>query len=73
MKRKERWLALIRTDEANDREVEFGEPKTAAVLIPTDELDRVLEWYVAMSAEGQLPMLPRDFELTLVPGPDGDQ
>ena len=73
MKRKERWLALIRTDEPNDRKAGSGESMPATVLIPMIDLESVLTWYAAMSSGGKLPMLPRDFEMTFVPGPEGDQ
>ena len=73
MKRNERWLALIRSDEQSDRETGFdddGDPRVATILIPAEDLRSVLAWYAAVSGDGELTLLPRDFELTLVPGPD---
>ena len=68
MKRTERRLAVIQAiepDESNDREENSGEVLTAMLLDMGD-----LNWHASRALLGGQRMLPRDFEVTLVPGPE---
>jgi len=68
MKKTERQLALIQAsspDEPNDRDENGGEVLTA-MLIDMGTLN----WDKTRALLGGQLMLPRDFEVTLVPGPE---
>ena len=71
MKKTQSRLAVIQThepDEPNDRE-EDGREGLTAVLVDMGTLN----WRVGRTLLGGRQMLPRDFEVTLVPGPEGLQ
>ena len=60
MKKTARWLAVIHTDETDEPEDR-----------PTTMLDMsALAWQATKKVLGGNKMLPRDFELTIVPGPE---
>ena len=68
MKKTERRLALIQAsnlDEPNDRDENGGKVLTAMLLDMG-----TLNWNTTRALLGGLGMLPRDFEVTLVPGPE---
>jgi len=67
MKKTEQWLAVIRTDEideADDR-ADSGDDRLAPTMLDMG----ALAWQATKKVLGGEKMLPRDFELTLVPGP----
>ena len=75
MKQKDSLLAVIRSDDAdepNERESRYRDDDahlTTDVVWTDDAHGRVLEWSSASVIFQGWNMLPRDFEMTLVPGP----
>jgi hypothetical protein len=71
MKKREQWLAVIRTEEADepgDRNESYGD------AFPTTMVDLgSLAWQATKTVLGDKRLLPRDFELALVPGPEDMQ
>ena len=68
MKKTEQWLAVIRTDETDEPQDrnENGNNAFSSTMIDMG----ALAWQATKTVLGGKKMLPRDFELTLVPGPD---
>ncbi len=68
MKDKELLIPTIRADEPSDRETG---PNDAEQIAAT--LNSALTWYATFVARNGMRLLPREFELPMVPGPEGLQ